>query len=57
MKTLLQYLFALILILLGIALLRNPSPPAEMTSQIQPQQGSNAEPFDRPAFRPVMRLV
>jgi hypothetical protein len=57
MKTLLQYLFALALILIGIALLCNPSRPAETTSRIQPQQGSDSQPMDRPAFRPTMRLA
>jgi hypothetical protein len=57
MKTFLQYLVAVILILLGIALLRNPPRPAETTSQIQPQQESTPQPLGRPAFRPTMRLA
>jgi hypothetical protein len=57
MKTILQYLFALVLIILGIMLLCNPSRPAETTSQIQTQQGSSTQPLDRPAFRPTMRLA
>lgn len=57
MKTLLQYLFALVLIILGIILLMNPLPPLETTSQIQPQQGTSSQPMDRPAFRPTMRLA
>jgi len=57
MKTLLQYLFALVLIILGIMLLLNPLPPAETTSQIQPQQGSSSQPMDRPASHPMMRLA
>jgi hypothetical protein len=57
MKTFLQYLVAVVLILLGIALLRNPPRPAETTSQIQPQQESTPQPLGRPAFRPTMRLA
>jgi len=57
MKTLLQYLFALVLIILGIMLLLNPLPPAETTSQIQPQQGSSSQPMDRAASHPMMRLA
>ena len=57
MKALLQYLFAILLVILGIALLCNPSRPTEMTSQIQTEQGSGSQAMDRPAFRPLMRLA
>ena len=56
MKTLLQYLVAAALIILGIILLLNPLPPAETTSQIQTDQGSHSQ-LDRQAFRPTMRLA
>ena len=57
MKSLMQYLLALVLILLGIVLLCHPSRPAETTNQIQAQHGSDALAVHRPAFRPVMRLA
>jgi hypothetical protein len=57
MKTLLQYLFALVLIILGIVLLCNPSHPAETTSNLQAEPNSNSQAIDRPAFRPTMRLA
>lgn len=57
MKTLLQYLFALVLVILGIALLCNPSHPAQTTSQLQVDPGSNSQVMDRPASQPLMRLA
>jgi hypothetical protein len=57
MKSLVQYLVVVVLVILGIALLCNPSRPAEMTSQIQTEQGSGSQAVDRPAFRPMMRLA
>ncbi|HEV2578188.1 MAG TPA: hypothetical protein VGU25_13350 [Acidobacteriaceae bacterium] len=57
MKTILQYVVAAALIILGIILLLNPLPPAETTSQIQPQQGTSSLPMNRPAYRPMMRLA
>jgi hypothetical protein len=57
MKTLVQYLFALLLVILGIALLCNPSQPAQTTSQLQPDPGANSQTVDRTAPRPLMRLA
>lgn len=57
MKTFLQYLFALVLIILGIVLLCNPSHPARTTSELQSLPGSNSQVMDRPAFHPTMRLA
>ena len=57
MKSFLQYLLAVALILLGIVLLCHPSHPAETTSQVQTQQGSDSQAMARPAFRPVMKLA
>ena len=57
MKTLLQYLFALVLVILGIALLWNPSQSAQTTSQLQVDPGSNSQVLDRPASQPLMRLA
>lgn len=57
MKTIVQYLFALVLIILGIVLLCNPSRPAETTSAIQAAPDSNSQMMDHPAFRPTMRLA
>lgn len=57
MKSLVQYLIAVALILLGIVALCSPSRPTETTSQIQPDQGSHSQAVDRPAFRPTMRLA
>lgn len=57
MKTLLQYLFAVVLIILGIVLLCNPSRPAETTSNIQAPPNSNSQTIDRPAYRSLMRLA
>ena len=48
MKTVLQYLFALVLVILGIALLCNPSRPATMTSELQSSPDSEL-PGPRPA--------
>ena len=57
MKTLLQYLFALALVILRIALLWSPSQPAQMTSQLQVDPGSNSQVIDRPGSQPLMRLA
>jgi hypothetical protein len=57
MKTLLQYLFALALVILGIALLCNPSQPAQTTSQLEVDPGSNSQVLDRPGSQPLMRLA
>ena len=57
MKTLLQYLFALALVILGIMLLCNPSRPAAVTSELQSAPDSNSQVLDRPANRPTMRLA
>jgi len=56
MKTLLQYLFALVLVILGIVLLSNPS-PAAVTCQLQSSPDSNSQLLDRPASQPLMRLA
>jgi hypothetical protein len=57
MKTVLQYLFALALVILGIALLCNPSRPATMTSELQSSPDSNSQMVNRPVLRPTMRLA
>ena len=57
MKTLMQYLFALALVILGIMLLCNPSRPAAVTSELQSAPDSNSQVLDRPANRPTMRLA
>jgi hypothetical protein len=57
MKTLLQYLFALALVILGIALLCNPSRPATTTSELQSGPDSNSRVLDRPGSQPLMRLA
>jgi len=57
MKTLLQYLFALVLVILGFMLLCNPSQPAQTTSQLQQDPGSNSQVLDRPGSQPLMRLA
>ena len=57
MKTVLQYLFALVLVILGIALLCNPSRPAATTSELQSGPDTNSQVIDRPAPRPLMRLA
>jgi hypothetical protein len=57
MKTLLQYLFALALVILGIVLLCNPSRPAETTNAVQSGPETNSQVLDRPALRTTMRLA
>jgi len=57
MKTLLQYLFALALVILGIVLLSNPSRPAATTSELQSGPDSNSQVLDQPALRTTMRLA
>jgi uncharacterized protein YjeT (DUF2065 family) len=57
MKTVLQYLFALVLVILGIVLLCNPSRPATMTSELQSSPNTNSQVLDRPALRATMRLA
>jgi len=57
MKTLLHYLFALVLVILGIVLLLNPSRPAETTNALQAAPDSNPQMVDRPVLRPTMRLA
>jgi hypothetical protein len=57
MKTLLQYLFALALVILGIVLLCNPSRPAETTNALQSGPETNSQVLDRPALRTTMRLA
>jgi uncharacterized protein YjeT (DUF2065 family) len=57
MKTVLQYLFALVLVILGVVLLCNPSRPATMTSQVQSAPDGNSQMVNRPVFRPTMRLA
>ncbi len=57
MKTVLQYLFTLVLVILGIALLCNPSRPSTMTSELQSGPDSNSQVLDRPALRTTMRLA
>ena len=57
MKTLLQYLFALALVILGIALLCNPSRPAETTNALQSGPDSNFQMVNPPVIRPTMRLA
>lgn len=57
MKTLLQYLFALALVILGIALLCNPIRPATTTNALQSGPDSNSQFVDRPAPRTTMRLA
>ncbi len=55
-KTLVQYLFALVLIIFGIVLLCNPSRPAQ-TSELQPDAGANSQTMDRATAGPLMRLA
>jgi uncharacterized protein YjeT (DUF2065 family) len=57
MKTVLQYLFALVLVIFGIVLLCNPSRPATMTSEVQSAPDSNSQMVNRPVLRPTMRLA
>lgn len=57
MKTLVQYLFALVLIIFGIVLLCNPSRPAQTTSELQPDAGANSQTMDRATAGPLMRLA
>ena len=57
MKTLLQYLFALALVILGIVLLCNPSRPTATTSELQSGPDSNSQMVNRPVLRPTMRLA
>jgi len=57
MKTLLHYLFALVLVILGIVLLCSPSRPAETTNALQAAPDSNSQVIDRPVLRPTMRLA
>ena len=57
MKTLLQYLFALALVILGIALLCNPSHPAATTNALQSGPDTSSQVLDRPVPRPIMRLA
>lgn len=57
MKTLLQYLFALALVVLGIVLLCNPSRPAAITSELQSGPDSNSQVIDRPGSQPLMKLA
>jgi hypothetical protein len=57
MKTLLQYLFALVLVILGIVLLCNPSRPATTTNALQSAPDSNSQMVNRPVLRPTMRLA
>ena len=57
MKTLLQYLFALALVILGIVLLCNPSRPTATTSELQSGPDSNSQVLDRPGSQPLMRLA
>ena len=57
MKSLLQYLFALALVILGFALLCNPSQPAQTTSQLQVDPGSSSQVIDCPGSHPLMRLA
>jgi hypothetical protein len=57
MKTLLQYLFALALVILGIALLWSPSRPAATTCELQSSPDTNSQVLDRPAPLPTMRLA
>ena len=57
MKTLLQYLFALALVILGIVLLCNPSRPTATTSELQCGPDSNSQVLHQPALRTTMRLA
>ena len=57
MKTFAQYLVALVLVILGIALLCSPSRPAQTTSQLEPDSGANSQMMDRATSRPLMRLA
>jgi hypothetical protein len=57
MKSLLQYLFALALVILGIVLLCNPSRPAATTCELQSSPDTNSQVLDRPALRTTMRLA
>jgi hypothetical protein len=57
MKSLVQYLFALVLVILGIALLCKPSRPATMKSELQGAPDSNSQMVNRPVLRPTMRLA
>ena len=57
MKAVLQYLFALALVILGIALLCNPSRPATTTSELQSGPDNNSQILDRPGSQPLMRLA
>ena len=57
MKTLLQYLFALVLVILGVMLLCNPSHPATTMNALQSGSDSNSQMVDRPVLRPTMRLA
>ncbi len=56
-KSLVQYLVALVLVLIGIALLCNPSRPAQTMSQLQPDAGANSQMMDRTPPGPLMRLA
>jgi hypothetical protein len=57
MKSLVQYLVAILLVILGIVLLCNPSRPAETTSELQVTPDSNSQVIDRPAVGPTMGLA
>ena len=57
MKTLLHYLFALVLVILGIVLLCSPSRPSETTNALQAAPDSNSQMVNRPVLRPTMRLA
>jgi hypothetical protein len=57
MKSLVQYLFAIVLVILGILLLCNPSHPTDTRSEVQADPGSNSQVLDRPAPLPTMRLA
>ena len=57
MKTNLQYLFALLLVILGIMLLCNPSRPATTMNALESSPDSNSQMVNRPVLRPTMRLA
>jgi hypothetical protein len=57
MKSLMQYLVALVLVLLGIALLWNPSHPAQISSDVRPGQADSSRGIGRPAPGSLMRLA
>ncbi|HTV08585.1 MAG TPA: hypothetical protein VMD97_06045 [Candidatus Aquilonibacter sp.] len=57
MKSLVQYLVALLLVLLGILVLCNPPQPAKTTTVLRPTHGDNSQVAARPGFHVTMKLA